>query len=217
MKDKATYVDLLSDAYNHEHFLNHSQSPVNMLSIRNPYFSHEINDNNYPELVNKFNDYKERVLSKKFTIENTYMEVALRIPFVCFCEFLDVLPYSKITCMDTLTIPASDSMDLKNIPATPEFIKENYNTRFTGRITAIVNSINESYSNNASFIKQLELTENYIPYSFNITISFKDLDRFFLPYIDEIAKSPERELCCVYTSKIMQKIIDLAVAISKQL
>ena len=214
MKEKATYIDLISDSFNYQSFISKSkkQSPV-MLNMRNPYFSINLNGFGKKELEELSKEYRKNNVDKTFTIYNTTIEIGLTTPFSVFSELFEILPYEKFSSISSLKIPASDSLDSINIPETPSELKEKFNSRFKGRLMSIFESISKEYGNNASYIKQLELTQNYIPYSFMITISFKDIDTYFMDYLE----SESNDVVVIQTQEILKKIVSYIVYMSNNL
>ena len=82
MRERASYVDLISDAYNHQIFLKHDiTKTVTFLNIRNPEFVVNFSE---ASMIQKLNEYKSLGKPKAFTIENTEVEIAIRAPFTVF-------------------------------------------------------------------------------------------------------------------------------------
>ena len=97
----------------------------------------------------------------------------MNTPFAVFSELIEILPLDRFISISSLQIPASDSLDHMNIPDTPEELKESFNARFKGRLKIITGTITKNYNTNKDYIKQLELTQNYITYKYILSLSFK--------------------------------------------
>lgn len=217
LNDKATYIDLASDSFNTGKFLSlNNEKKVKMMNLRNPYVLCDFNDDNTALIIHNLNEYKELNLPQKFTIDNTYFEFSIRCEFGVFFELMNFIPYEKFICLENLNIPAMDTADYNNIPPCPTSWRDKYENRYKGRITGLIADIHKLYYKpEYNAIKKLEMTENYMLYSFSLLLTLDDIDRYLNQYIEKNKQS--KDFIVNSTKTLCNEIIKYAVAIYKNM
>lgn len=183
--EKATYNDMSSDSFNYNNFFTLvNKSNVVMNSIKNPLFAADMINDDVKLSLDKFKIYKELNMDKRFTLQNTKIDFVIKSSFSSFIEMIGILPYEKFISIEALHIPSSLSLDPSNIPACPSELIDKYENRHKGRLTNIINDINNTYNNDRMIMKKLEMTQGYVEYRYDLSLKLSDIDDFILPYID---------------------------------
>ena len=148
---------------------------------------------------------------------DTYLTFAISSSFATFVDIMTFLPYEKFTCMESLNIPFSASLDNTNIPKCPEELVSKYERRFNGRLKAFIDAVNNAYSSDDKVMKKVQMTQGYVRYNYCITVSLKDMDL----YIDPVLKTKNdirfKSLVDLETMDIFNKILKYALTIFKSL
>ena len=217
LSEKATFIDLASDSFNFGKFLSKSRnSQINILNMRNPYIMCSFNDDKPDVIISNLKKYKELNLDKDFTIKNTYFEISICSEFGVFFELIENLPYDKFICLESLNIPSLNSCDISYIPECPDIWKDKYRNRYNGRMENIVIDINKKYAvSEQNLIKRLELTRNYIPYSYSLLLSLDDINNYLNSYIKENENS--KDYIIQKTISLIKEIIKFTVNIYKNM
>lgn len=215
MVDRIRYTDILSDATNHEKYLNKGDmNDIYFISFNNPFLQYDFNSPS-TELSDQLASYFEatkdsKVFTKDYLLKNTFVEITIHTSFAVFLEFFSLLPCEKFTSMESFSIPLSETIDENYIPQCPEELKSKFAKRHSGRLTNFVEAMNQNFSSDSFVVKRLELTQGYVPYHFIITISLSDIDEFFVPYLDMEKKD---DYVSEVTESIINKIIKKAQTI----
>lgn len=217
LTEKATFIDLASDSFNCGKFLSlNNTKKVKMMNLRNPYVMCEFNEDDPSVIISNLNRYKELNFPKKFTINNTYFEFSVRSDFGTFFELMNILPYEKFICLENLNMPAIDTSEISNIPECPDIWKEKYENRYKGRMSGLITDINDKYyRTNDTAIKKLEMTQNYVLYSYSLLLSLHDIDECLNPYLKEYEDS--KDYIVNNTKTTINEIIKYSLAIFKSM
>lgn len=219
MIGKASYNDILSDSFNYQNFLSKPNEKNNVVfcGIRNPLFLVDMQNDGNETIISSLNDYKKKGVNKDVTVMNTYLTFAISSSFATFVDIMTFLPYEKFTCMESLNIPFSASLDNTNIPKCPEELVSKYERRFNGRLKAFIDAVNNTYSTDDKVMKKIQMTQGYVRYNYCITVSLKDMDL----YIDHVLKTKNdirfKSLVDLETMDIFNKILKYALTIFKSL
>lgn len=160
-------------------------SKYNLVTIVNPNMMIDLLNDEVEDIGKKLNYYKVFITDDKvhYTIYNTALEFSLNTPYCVFENLFSILPADKFAIKDRLDIypNISDHSLVPNIDETIQ--KSGYGIRFTGAYERCIAQISDMIDNNNSGLKKVELTMPYIPYKYNIKITFSDFDKYLLPYV----------------------------------
>lgn len=210
--DKVTYIDLASDGFNYQRFLSKVQKDkIRVLNLRNPYFMCDFIEDQPKDIIMNLKNYRNDNIEKSFTINNTSFEISICSDFGVFFELMNILPYDRFLTMEGFKIPTSESIKLDNIPLCPESIKATFENRYNGRMTSLVKDIETKYGSDNQLIKRMEMTQNYISYSYIILISLYDIDKYLNGYITDHKNS--KDYIVKKTIAIINQIISFTMSI----
>lgn len=192
LSKKATDIDLASDSFVSGKFLlSDNKKKFKLMNLRSPYVMCDFVDDDPSTTIKNLKMYKELGMDKEFTRKYTQFEISVCSEFGVFFELMNILPYEKFISLENFNIPASESLDLKKAPKCPAEWDGKYENRYNGRLGAFLSDLNNKYDDHTNMIKRLSMTENYIPYSYSLLLSFDDMDRYLINYTTKQSESTD--------------------------
>lgn len=176
MMNRLQNIDLVSDSFNYYRYLMKTpEDSIHLFSISNSDFS-----------INFMDDPKSFILDtiKSYSVNHEQVDMDTELEFIVsgsfktFFNFLNILPINLITSAESMTFPLEYSKNNIVEPQTKEF--SGYNKRWYGRINTLINDANEKYKDEAKFIKQIEMTMNYSKMRFSVSLTFNDINIYYL-------------------------------------
>lgn len=193
MQERFMYNDIVSDKINSTFFISNDTYDLKIHSINNPLMVIDWVNDSIEDMTDKFSYFKQsrseltnvqkyEYEEPFYTLKSTTFDIKLSLPFASIITMIEILPYDRITSMDSLMLLQYKSRDTN---FTPNSIITNI-TNNKINIIGINNLITNLNSYNLEDIKSMELIMGYVPLTLTLSISMYDIDEFIEPFIKNI-------------------------------